>query len=193
MRLRSLRGRLLLSSVLWTVGLLFVSAVPLRFSWSTVPAPCRDACAPVHAEPRRDCDGRILHGCRTGPGEGRPGIGGQPARTVERAARRSRAADGRHLSRGGPAARGRPERAARPTRAGDSARHCQVRRSRAWAEDAARHAGAGGRARPRDAGQHEIAAAIDQQVERMRRQVDYHLAHARAVASGATPAARSRA
>ena len=28
MRLRSLRGRLLLSSVLWTVGLLFVSGVP---------------------------------------------------------------------------------------------------------------------------------------------------------------------
>ncbi len=45
--------------------------------------------------------------------------------------------------------------------------------------------------RARRAGQHEIAAAIDQQVERMRRQVDYHLAHARAVASGATAGARS--
>ena len=45
--------------------------------------------------------------------------------------------------------------------------------------------------RARGAGQHEIAAAIDQQVERMRRQVDYHLAHARAVASGATAGARS--
>jgi signal transduction histidine kinase len=40
------------------------------------------------------------------------------------------------------------------------------------------------------AGQTELAAAILQQVERMRRQVDYHLAHARAAASGATPGAR---
>ena len=45
--------------------------------------------------------------------------------------------------------------------------------------------------RARKAGQHEIAAAIDQQVERMGRQVDYHLAHARAVASGATGGAQS--
>jgi signal transduction histidine kinase len=36
----------------------------------------------------------------------------------------------------------------------------------------------------------ELGAAITQQIERMRRQVDYHLAHARAAASGATPGAR---
>jgi signal transduction histidine kinase len=35
------------------------------------------------------------------------------------------------------------------------------------------------------AGQGDLAASIAQQVERMRRQVDYHLAHARAAASGA--------
>ena len=35
------------------------------------------------------------------------------------------------------------------------------------------------------AGQTELAAAIRQQVEKMRRQMDYHLAHARAAASGA--------
>jgi signal transduction histidine kinase len=39
-------------------------------------------------------------------------------------------------------------------------------------------------------GQGAIAAAITQQVDRMRRQVDYHLAHARASASGADPTAR---
>ena len=39
-------------------------------------------------------------------------------------------------------------------------------------------------------GQTALAAAIMQQVERMRRQVDYHLAHARASASGGNPAAR---
>src|SRR6185503_11371911 len=36
-------------------------------------------------------------------------------------------------------------------------------------------------------GEHELAATIAQQVERMQRQVNYHLAHARATASGATP------
>ncbi|MES1155672.1 MAG: ATP-binding protein, partial [Pseudorhodoplanes sp.] len=39
-------------------------------------------------------------------------------------------------------------------------------------------------------GEPELAAGIMQQVERMRRQIDYHLAHARASAAGGTPAAR---
>jgi len=39
-------------------------------------------------------------------------------------------------------------------------------------------------------GQPALAAAIMQQVDRMRRQVDYHLAHARASASGGNPTAR---
>ena len=39
-------------------------------------------------------------------------------------------------------------------------------------------------------GQTELAASIREQVERMRRQVEYHLAQARAVASGATPGVR---
>jgi signal transduction histidine kinase len=40
------------------------------------------------------------------------------------------------------------------------------------------------------AGQSQIAVAIRQQVERMQRQMDYHLAHARAAASGAAPGTR---
>jgi signal transduction histidine kinase len=40
--------------------------------------------------------------------------------------------------------------------------------------------------RAQSAGYHELASAIDQHIDRMRRQVDYHLAHARAVASGKT-------
>jgi signal transduction histidine kinase len=44
--------------------------------------------------------------------------------------------------------------------------------------------------RARRAGHEEFAAGISQQVERMRRQVDYHLAHARAAASGAGAGAR---
>jgi signal transduction histidine kinase len=38
--------------------------------------------------------------------------------------------------------------------------------------------------------QHGLAASIDRQVERMRRQIEYHLAHARAAASGGVPGAR---
>jgi signal transduction histidine kinase len=40
------------------------------------------------------------------------------------------------------------------------------------------------------AGHHELAGVIEQQVERMRRQMDYHLAHARASASGGASASR---
>lgn len=40
-------------------------------------------------------------------------------------------------------------------------------------------------------GQADLAAIIRQQVDRMRRQVDYHLAHARAAASGSTLGVRS--
>lgn len=45
--------------------------------------------------------------------------------------------------------------------------------------------------RAQNAGQREIASTINQQVLRIRRQVDYHLAHARAAASGAIPGTRS--
>lgn len=40
-------------------------------------------------------------------------------------------------------------------------------------------------------GRDELAATIGQQVTRMQRQVDYHLAHARSAASGATPGAHA--
>lgn len=42
------------------------------------------------------------------------------------------------------------------------------------------------------AGGHEpLAAALDQQIDRMQRQIDYHLAQARSAASGAAPGARA--
>jgi signal transduction histidine kinase len=44
--------------------------------------------------------------------------------------------------------------------------------------------------RAKSDGHRELAATLGQQVERMRRQIDYHLAHARAAASGAMPGAR---
>jgi signal transduction histidine kinase len=46
-------------------------------------------------------------------------------------------------------------------------------------------------ARARAAGHDELAAAIEHQIDRMRRQIDYHLAQARAAASGAAPGARA--
>jgi signal transduction histidine kinase len=45
--------------------------------------------------------------------------------------------------------------------------------------------------RARAQGQPELAETMASQVERMRRQIDYHLAHARAAASGATASARA--
>jgi signal transduction histidine kinase len=43
----------------------------------------------------------------------------------------------------------------------------------------------------RATGHGQLAAEIDQQIERMRRQIDYHLAHARSAAASASPAARA--
>lgn len=43
----------------------------------------------------------------------------------------------------------------------------------------------------RAAGQGPLAAAIDQQIDRMRRQIDYHLVHARSAAASTSPAARA--
>jgi len=40
-------------------------------------------------------------------------------------------------------------------------------------------------------GQSDLAVSVGSQVERMRTQIDYHLAHARAAASGAAPGTRS--
>ncbi|HEX2491906.1 MAG TPA: sensor histidine kinase [Blastocatellia bacterium] len=45
--------------------------------------------------------------------------------------------------------------------------------------------------RARAAGHEQLAAEIDQQIDRMRRQIDYHLAHARSAAASASPAARA--
>ena len=46
--------------------------------------------------------------------------------------------------------------------------------------------------RARAAGHVDLAAAINEQLDRMRRQMDYHLAHARAAAAGRAPGAQCR-
>ena len=45
--------------------------------------------------------------------------------------------------------------------------------------------------RAEQAGQHEVAASMRQQIERMRRQLEWHLAHARAAASSGSAGARA--
>lgn len=46
-------------------------------------------------------------------------------------------------------------------------------------------------ARAKAAGHGDLASSIEQQIDRMRRQIDYHLAQARAAAAGAAPGART--
>ena len=191
MRLRSLRGRLLVSSLLWTVGLLFVSAVPFtllmeqqsrlhvamyvhRFVQSPVVILTAVFCMVAGLVVARgglasvDALRNRLNGLRAG---------------------RERRMDGAYPAEVQPlvddlnALLDHREKAIKRAiaKSGDLAHGLKTPLA-ILAQEAER---------ARGADQHEIAAAIDQQVERMRRQVDYHLAHARAVASGATSGARS--
>ena len=192
MRLRSLRGRLLLSSLLWTVGLLFVSAVPLtflmeqqsrlhvafhlhRFLQSPVVVVtavfCMIAGLVVAKGGLASVDNlrNRLNGLRTG--RERRMNGAYPAEVQPLVDDLNALLDHREKA---------IQRAI--AKSGDLAHGLKTPLA-ILAQEAER---------ARSADQHEIAAAIDQQVERMRRQVDYHLAHARAVASGATSGARSR-
>ena len=93
----------------------------------------------------------------------------------------------RALPARGAAARRRPQHAARPPGRDGAAGLVAGRRSRPRTEDAA---GGASPARPSAARPAPPRPdVLRQQVDRMRRQIDYHLAHARAAASGATPGA----
>ena len=122
---------------------------------------------------------------------------GAACRRSTSCARGSRACDagasgaGRRVSDRSAAARRRPERAARAARAVAGARaakagdlaHGLKTPLAVLAQEAERAAAAG---------QPELGAAIREQVDRMRRQVDYHLAHARAAASAQGRAGAAR-
>jgi signal transduction histidine kinase len=114
-----------------------------------------------------------------------PGI----ERTAAGGAVRPARARCRRVPQRDPAVDRRTERADREPRRVDPARDRHSRRPGARAEDALRAAQSGSRTsslhRYRDS-----AEAITQQVDRMSRQVDYHLARARAASSGASGAAR---
>jgi signal transduction histidine kinase len=186
-----LRGRLLVSSLLWTVGLLFVSAVPFtllmeqqsrlhvamlahRFLQSPVviltAVFCMIAGLVVAKGGLASVDSlrNRLNGLRAGREQRMDGA--YPAEIQPLVDDLNALLDHREkaiqraIAKSGDLAHGLKTPLAMLAQEAERARH---------------------------AGQREIAAAIDQQVEHMRRQVDYHLAHARAVASGATAGARS--
>jgi signal transduction histidine kinase len=188
--IRSLRGRLLLSSLLWTVGLLFVSALPFtlvmeqqrlhvalhvhRFFQSPVV---------VMAAVFLMLAGLVIaRGGLTSVDNLRRGL------NLLRAGRERRL-DGAYPAEVQPlvddlnALLEHRERAVERAiaKAGDLAHGLKTPLAILGQE--------AGRARA--AGQHDVAAAIEQQVERMSRQVNYHLAQARAAASGAETGARS--
>jgi signal transduction histidine kinase len=188
--LRSLRGRLLLSSLLWTVGLLFVSAVPftLLMEQSRLHVAMhlhRFVQSPFVIIPAAFC---MIAGLVVARG-GLASVDKLRNRLNGLRAGRERRMDGAYPAEVQPlvddlnALLDDREKAIKRAiaKSGDLAHGLKTPLA-ILAQEAER---------ARRAGQHETAAAIDQQVERMRRQVDYHLAHARAVASGATAGARS--
>jgi signal transduction histidine kinase len=184
MRMRSLRGRLLLSSVLWTLGLLFFSAVPFTFLMEN--QRLRVATQLHHFLQSHLVMIAAIFSMIAGLAVARGGL-----RSVDNLRRRltglragqERRMDGAFPSEVQPlvddlnALLEHRERAIQRAvaRSGDLAHGLKTPLA-ILAQEAAR---------ARDAGQPEIAAAIDQQVERMSRQVTYHLAQARAAASGA--------
>ena len=191
MRLRSLRGRLLVSSLLWTVGLLFVSAVPFTLLMEqqsrlhVAMLVHRFLQSPVVILTAVFC---MIAGLVVARG-GLASVDNLRNRLNGLRAGRERRMDGAYPSEVQPlvddlnALLDHREKAITRAiaRSGDLAHGLKTPLA-ILAQEAER---------ARGAGQHEIAAAIDQQVDRMRRQVDYHLAHARAVASGTTAGARS--
>jgi signal transduction histidine kinase len=191
MKLRSLRGRLLLSSVLWTLGLLFVSGLPFTLLMEQqsrlhiamhvhrfLQSPVVVAMAVIFM-----VAGLVL---------ARGGL----ASVDNLHSRLNRLRDGRERRMNGiyPS---EVQPLVDDLNALLDHREQAIRRAIAKSGDLAHGLKtplailALEAERARKGGQPEIASAIDQQVERMGRQVDYHLAHARAVASGATVGARS--
>jgi len=188
-RLRSLRGRLLVSSVLWTIGLLFVSAVPFSFlmeqRFIVAMHVHRFLQNPVVILTAVLC---MIAGLVVARG-GLASVDKLRNRLNGLRAGRERRMDGAYPAEVQPlvddlnALLDHREQTIRRAiaKSGDLAHGLKTPLA-ILAQEAER---------ARGEGQHTIAAAIDQQVDRMRRQVDYHLAHARAVASGATAGTQS--
>jgi signal transduction histidine kinase len=189
----SLRAQLLLGAVLWTVGLFITSMATLAVVWAHVPdLPVLGRSGSIHQWVRHT--GPLLAvavACMVaGVFQVRRGLAGITQLRARLAAvhdRRGGRVEGRYVAEVQPlvddlnALLDHRERAVRRAvaKAGDLAHGLKTPLA-VLAREAERAAAAG---------QHDLAAAIGHQLDRMRRQIDYHLAHARAAASGAAPGA----
>jgi signal transduction histidine kinase len=191
MMVRSLRGRVLLASILWTVGLIFI--VSMLFSLAMEHSPRARIMVNVHgflqayivvAGATLCLIAAVVQGQRT-----LRSIDSLRTRLVSLRAGRESRMEGVYPSEVQPLVDDlnvlldHRERAIHRAiaKAGDLAHGLKTPLA-ILSQEAAR---------ARAAGQADVADAIDQQVERMHRQVEYHLVHARAAASGATGGARS--
>jgi signal transduction histidine kinase len=190
----SLRARVLLGALLWTIGLFITSMATLAAVWAHVPdLPLLGRTGSIHTWVQHT--GPLLAialGCMiAGVWQVRRGLAGIAQLRARLAAvheGREGRVEGRHVPEVQPlvddlnALLAHREQAVQRAvaKAGDLAHGLKTPLA-VLAREAER---------AEAAGQSELAAAIWQQVERMRRQIDYHLAHARAAASGAAPGAR---
>jgi signal transduction histidine kinase len=185
MRPRSLRGRVMMGAILWTIGFFAVITIVLTFS-----AHARDSAMVIH---RHNVISVVVAvACMIG-GLALVREGLHPFDTMRRRLSDVRAGKDRQLLGSYPT---EVQPLVDDLNALLEHRDQTVRRALAKAGDLAHGlktplavlareaelAGAGGH--------HDLAATMGQQVERMRRQIEYHLAHARAAASGATPGTR---
>jgi signal transduction histidine kinase len=185
MRVRSLCGRVLLSSVLWTIGLVFLLSMVFSHVFEFYPRAQLMSHlhgflqAPLVMLSATLClVGALLHARRS-----LSSVDNLHTRLTSVRAGRARRMEGEYPSEVQPlvddlnALLDHREQAIRRAivKAGDLAHGLKTPLALLSQEAA----------RARAAGQIDIAEFVDQQVARMQRQVDYHLAHARASASGA--------
>ena len=185
MRPRSFRGRVLMGSILWTIGLLVVITIIFTFS-----AHARDSAMVIHSHTTISV--AVTVACL---------IGGlallreslHPFDTMRRRLSDIRAGKERQLLGSYPT---EVQPLVDDLNALLEHRDQTVRKALAKAGDLAHGLKTPLAVLAREAelaeaaGHRDLAATMGQQVERMRRQIEYHLAHARAAASGATPGMR---
>jgi len=182
---RSLRVYVIVGAVLWTLGLLAVSAVVLTFHHDAF-----QGIAVIHRYPHTLMVGAIA---AMSTGLAIVGRGIVPLKELRRQLAAVRGGTGHRID-------GRYPTEVEPLVAELNAllahQERAVGRAQAKAGDLAHGLKtplailAHEADRARAIGQPELAAGIHDQIERMRRQIEYHLAHARAAASAATRAAR---
>ena len=190
----SLRARLLLGAVLWTVGLFFSSMALMAVVWFHHPdLPLLGRTGSIHTWVRHTVPILVIAVVFMVAGvfqvrRGLTGISQLHGRLAAVRSGRSTRLEGRYVPEVQPlvdnlnALLEHREQAVRRAvaKAGDLAHGLKTPLAVIASE--AERAAAGGDPEP--------ASAILQQVDRMRRQIDYHLAHARAAASGAVAGAR---